>query len=380
MGYAKFAQNIYFAIRKFLANRVFYKRRGALHAPALRTARYVVLIMLTCLTFFTGTVCNAQSGPNSFYRPPSALNGRILIVPAGTTLEGRIESTIGSNKSHQGEHFSMRIASPVLANSSEVIIPAGSEILGEVVEAIPASKVPHEKGQPKATGKLRIQITSLKMPEGATYPMVASLIGEQSSGFNRFGNSKDPDLGGGIAYAGSESNFGAVAPRAQSNRRGRGARVLTKSEMMQDPVYGKNGAENGYGNNLAIRSLVKKNRNLFIYQGSPLSIRLNAPLKIGMSTSEGAASILQSPAHVSGETNIDNSESIPHRFSRLAPPSAPAAVQNDRQSNDLSSPPVAVPNVLPGILPDNPNLVIPPAKPANQPAIPPQNNQQVSPF
>lgn len=332
-------------------------------------------LVFVSIAFSIGTICSAQSGPNRFYGQPSTFAGKILVVPPGTTLEGRIESTIGSSKSHQGERFSMTISSPVLANGTDVIIPVGAEMLGDVVEAIPANKVPHEKGMPKPTGKLRVQISSLKMPDGTTYPLVASIIGEQPSQSSRYGHDQGQDLGGGIAYVGSENNFNAVAPRAQSSR-GR-PKVLTKDELMRDPIYGKNASDRSGNDHYAIRSLVKKNRNLFIYQGSPISIRLNAPLKIGIGASEGEASVMQSPAKVSGETNIDDSATTPHRFSRPVQPVTPQ-VSNDTAA---PAPPLAVPNVLPGILPDTPSLVLPPPTMQKMPAPPsPQNSSPVSPF
>jgi hypothetical protein len=350
------------------------------------TKRYVLTShkLHACLVFLslawgTATVCGAQSGPNRFYGQPSPLTGKILVIPPGTTLEGRIESTIGSKKSRQGERFSMTIFSPVLANGSDVIIPVGAEMLGDVVEAIPASKVPHDKRTAKPIGKLRVQISSLKMPDGTTYPLVASIVGEKPTRNSRYGNNQGPDLGGGIAYVGNENNFDAVAPRSQPSR-GR-PKVLTKSELMRDPIYGKNDSGNG-NNHYDIRSLVRKKRDLFIYKGSPISVRLNAALKIGMAASEGAASILEAPAKVTGDTNIDNSSSTPHRFIRPTPPAPPPvnAVIDKPLEASPASPPAIQPNVLPGILPDNPSLVLPAPGAQKVAPAPPPNNPQVSPF
>ncbi len=340
---------------------------------------YASLVSLS-LALAAATTCGAQSGPNRFYGQPSTLTGKILIIPAGTTLEGRIESTIGSSKSHQGERFSLTISSPVLANGSEVIIPVGSEILGDVVEAIPANKVPRQKGMVKPVGKLRVQISSLKMPDGATYPLVASIVGEKPTQANRYGNDEGPDLGTGVGFVGTENNFEAVAPRSQASR-GR-PKVLTRRELMSDPIYGKNSGD-GYGNGrYDIRSLVKKDRNLFIYKGSPVSVRLKAALKIGMGASEGEASILQSPAKINNEPESNDFSSSPHRFTRPAPPAPPPVVQVEKPVEAPPYvPPAVVPNVLPGILPDSPALVLPPPNSQKPPATPPpQSNQQVSPF
>src|SRR5271166_1084048 len=87
----------------------------------------------------------AQQPPQNYYKAASGLQGKTVFLPTGTTFEGRIEQTISSSKSHQGERFSIVIASPILGNGSDVIIPQGSKVLGEVVEAIPHDQVKHPK-------------------------------------------------------------------------------------------------------------------------------------------------------------------------------------------------------------------------------------------
>ncbi len=87
----------------------------------------------------------AQPGVSPYYKAPASYAGKTFVVPAGTTFEGRIQSTIGSSVSKQGTPFIITIPSPVLANGSDVLIPAGSEVLGEVVQAVPANAVPVEK-------------------------------------------------------------------------------------------------------------------------------------------------------------------------------------------------------------------------------------------
>src|SRR5262249_29208875 len=118
------------------------------------------------------------------------------------------------------------------------------------------------------------------MPDGTTFPMIASIVGEN----NFKGQGYNPELGGGVAYAGATSSFDLVAPSRYAISRGRrgsvGPRVVPKGEMLADPIMGKGGGtqQGNYG----IRSLIKKKRNLFIYQGSPLTVRLDGPLKMGI--------------------------------------------------------------------------------------------------
>jgi hypothetical protein len=319
----------------------------------------ILATTLLALAFFNSG--NYACGQNAYYNPPAALSGKTVIIPAGTTFEGRLESTIGSSVSRNGEQFTIEMTAPALANASDVLIPAGARILGEVVEAVPSSKVTHIKKE-KPFGKLRIQITALKMPDGTTFPMVGSLVGE-----NTFqGSGHNPDLGGGIAYTGSSPNFEAVSPARMAkyqmyqNMRGRGrgvpmSSVVTKNQMMADPILGKaGGSQQG---DFGIRSLVRKNRNLVIYKGSPLTVRLDSPFKMGIGVARNAATGLEAPVNPDAD---DYPGSGHRRFSPSAPPEA----------NDAST--AGGPDPLASILgkksaAPTPPTAAPPSSPGSQP-------------
>lgn len=276
------------------------------------------IVFSTMFSFSIASVLSsavfAQRGVSPYYEGAASYAGRTFVVPTGTTFEGRIESTIGSTVSKQGSIFTIRLTSPILANGSDVLIPAGALIEGEVVQAIPASEVPHVKHE-KSVGKLRVQITQLKMPDGMTYPIIASLVGEEAIANSMFqaGNVVNPVRGSGVAYVGTPTGFQLVTPgRAQFNPRTGAVRVITRNEMLNDPIMGQS-RETG---TTSMRSLVKKNRNLFIYEGSPLTVRLDAPLKLGVKTSAGEESALMhsgqfnqspqpgnAPPQVPGNTN-----------------------------------------------------------------------------
>jgi len=230
--------------------------------------------------------------------PSSAqeMGGKTVLIPAGTTFEGRIDSTIGSKVSRQGEKFTVTISSPLLANGSEVLIPAGSQVMGEVVEAVPSNKVPHVKNAPKPIGKLRTQLTGMRLPNGAVYPLIASVVADKSSQKFRGGGANQGRLGTGVAYVGSQGNFNAVSPN-NPNAGPRGSRggikVVTGDQLAKDPLLGL-GSNANFGSE--IRSLVKKKNDYFIYSGSPLSMRIDAPFKVGVAATAGAAAALDVPA------------------------------------------------------------------------------------
>jgi len=289
----------------------------------------------------------AQPGVSPYYKAPASYAGKTFIVPAGTTFEGRIESTIGSSVSKQGTPFIISISSPVLANGSDVLIPAGATVLGEVIQAVPANavpvtKVPHQKKE-KPVGKLRVQINALKMPDGMTYPMVASLMGEQAVAnpfnmYNQFGKNNNPVRGSGVAYFGTPTGFESVTPgAAHYDPRTGMSKVVTKTEMLNDPIMGR---EKDMNEKTAMRSLVKKNRNLFIYSGSPLTIRLEAPFKISIGSSAGEESALRMHAT---------------ELQRPTDNNAPAGTQSNTQAQGTPVPPPSgasgqtpfIPNIMP---------------------------------
>ncbi len=307
------------------------------------------------------------------YMGASSLHGKTVILPRGTTFEGRMDLTIGS-RSRQGQAFTISMAAPVLANGTDVLIPAGSQILGEVVEAIASGDVPHPKGM-KPTGKLRVQLSGLRTPDGVTYPLVASLAGETFSngGGGQGSQNANKNLGGGIGYVGSQASFEAVAPGMDAKRRGsgggQGPKVLTRSEIMRDPIYGidPNDNNNGSGQAPKIRSLVKKGRDIYIASGSPVSIKLDAPFKIGISQAAGAAAAL------TPQVDLNTDGTFGRRFVKQT---APPPQQQDQTVAPGENP-------LPGILPDVPHTVptynpAPPAAvaPPAAPAVQPMQAQQ----
>lgn len=246
-----------------------------------------VSLMVASLPVFTAQPgCAARRVQRTEYdknfRSPTTMSGKTVLIPIGTTFEGRVDTTLSSTQSHAGQSFNIVMSAPVLANGVDVVIPAGSKILGEVVEAVPSGRVPYKKKvQPKPRGKLRIQLTGLQTPDGVTYPMVASVAGEVDA---RGGSRKTP-LGTGVAYMGSSASFEAVAPgspgTARNQRAGQMSKVMKRKEMLKDTIYGLD-AERKYHEEALIRSLVLKKRDYWIFEGSPMTVRLNAPFKIGI--------------------------------------------------------------------------------------------------
>jgi len=262
------------------------------------------------------------------YRAPNSFHGKAVVLPIGTSFEGRIQSTIGSSASRPGERFSVEVSAPVLANGTEVLIPSGTEVIGEVVEAISSSRQPQQKGFPRPLGKLRVQLMSIHMPSGVTLPLVASLCGEASAN-QKGGGSGLTSRKSSVAYVGSQAGFDAVNPAMGNKRDPRTGKiaVIKREDILKDPILGEAANSGGGNNNSLVRSLVKRGRDLYIYSGSPLTVRLDAPLKISFAASSGQSSIdsavLEEPAPTRGKAG--------KRFAKERP--APEAEAQESSQN-----------------------------------------------
>lgn len=129
----------------------------------------------------------------------------VVNVPAGTVMEVELLEGLSSQTSEAGDIIRARVASDV-ATDGAVGIPAGSEILGVVTEAVPLGKV-------GGRAKLGLKFTDLVLPNGRTVPIDATLV-QQGTSETR----KDAATIGGAAAG------GAILGRVLSKKdRGRGA-------------------------------------------------------------------------------------------------------------------------------------------------------------
>lgn len=308
-----------------------------------------LLGMLALSTVSSAQAQVRQSEMSSFYQRPDTMHGKTVLIPAGTTFEGRIDTTI-SSRGRTGQSFSIILASPLIANGVDVIIPAGAQVLGEVVEAIPSGDLPRKKGQPKPVGKLRVQLTTLKMPDGMTYPLVGSIAGE-TIGTAKHAKS-NPQLGGGVAFMGSQSSFAQVAPHALNRLRNYGSSgaVMGKAELLRHPLYGRDQEHQNSSGREIIRSLVRKGNNLYIFAGSPLTVHLDAPFKLGVPSAPVGTALL---APTFGQAELESGARSKRRFARTGnTPNNNGAIKNVPSTSVPLSPQR---NPLPGILPDKPS-------------------------
>ena len=92
-------------------------------------------------------------------RPPPTPS---VVVPAGTRLRVRLTQQLGSKLSEEGQRFDAALSSPVVVKGASVI-PAGTSVVGTVVEA-------HPSGRFKGGASLVVELNSIRL-NGRTYPI-----------------------------------------------------------------------------------------------------------------------------------------------------------------------------------------------------------------
>ena len=101
---------------------------------------YRRLALFTSLLLFlwTSVACSTKpTGENAEDSATSHIFGnKQVTLPAGTVVTVRLASAVGSKLSTNGDHFSATIARPVEVDG-KVVLPAGAEALGKVLEAVP---------------------------------------------------------------------------------------------------------------------------------------------------------------------------------------------------------------------------------------------------
>lgn len=112
----------------------------------------------------------AEAAPEPDAVEPEAVEPRretvALTVPAGTLLEIEFLDTVGSAESASGDDFRARVSRDVVVDGL-VAVPAGSQILGTVVEAVPLKKV-------GGKARLALDFRRLELPSGESVALAAS--------------------------------------------------------------------------------------------------------------------------------------------------------------------------------------------------------------
>lgn len=169
-----------------------------------------------------------------------------VTVESGTVFSVELLERLSSATSRPGEIFRARITSDV-QQDGRVVIPAGSEVVGEVTEAVPLRKV-------GGRAKLAVRFTDLILPTGSSAPIDASFVGQGKS-----------ETGRDAATIGGAAAGGAIL-----------GRVLNKGDRSKGAVIG---AILGAAVGTAVASRTP-GEEVIIDEGAVVDLKLDAPVEI----------------------------------------------------------------------------------------------------
>jgi hypothetical protein len=161
------------------------------------------------ILLFASVGCSTKpAGENTEASATSSTSGnKQVALPAGTVVTVRLSSVVGSKISAKGDHFSAIVATPVQVGG-KVVLPAGTEALGKVVEAVP-------QGRFKGAAVLRLVLETVTLDKDS-YDVQTSAISRYQKGKGKRtatfigGGAGGGALIGGLAGGGKGALIGAA--------------------------------------------------------------------------------------------------------------------------------------------------------------------------
>lgn len=119
---------------------------------------------------------------NYNYNQGFPLQGKVSVVPLGTSFQVVAGTTVSSSASQVGEMFTATLAEAVNVNGQEVI-PAGSQVIGQVTYVEPAGRI-------GKNAKMDVRFTSIKLANGVKVPIAAKVVTVDKTGTLKGGSLK----------------------------------------------------------------------------------------------------------------------------------------------------------------------------------------------
>ena len=176
-------------------------------------------------------------------------------LPAGTTLQVQMTTTLSTKVNQNGDEWSGRVVEPVFGKGRE-IVPAGSTVDGRVTYV-------REPGRAKGPAQMRLIAESITTPDHVKYVIVASLQDAQGAGDAKVQGQEGTIQGPGKddKSAAKEAGIGA----------GAGAGIGALAHGGVGALYGA-----GIGAAAAVvHTLVKRHKDLILPQGTELTFTLS---------------------------------------------------------------------------------------------------------
>ena len=187
------------------------------------------------------------------------LRGKVVVAPAGARFDASIVTTLSSEINRIGDIVTATVANPLVVGS-DVLIPSGSQIIGQVVNVIPAKRFMAGSG-----GQIEMRFTSIQTPDGQRYPLSASVDTTQFKLQAETGGSRvAKSVGKAAVGAGLGAALGTAIGAIAGGMPGRGA---------------WSGAAIGGGAG-ALTALASKGKELIIQSGTQVPVILDQSLQV----------------------------------------------------------------------------------------------------
>lgn len=203
----------------------------------------------------------SNSYGSSYYTPDNNgyyLQGRVISIPKGTLMTVQTNQPISSYGTRVGDTISATLESDVFVNDM-VAIPAGTQILGQVANVVPASHLGKH-------GTIDVRFDSVKLTDGRTIPMRAHIVTQDQSGVLK-GDSYLMDIAKGVGIAGVSTGVGTLMGTAAGGLLG---------SVGTGALFGLGvGALGGMG-----YAVARKGKEVVLPAGSRMSLMVDMPVTV----------------------------------------------------------------------------------------------------
>lgn len=229
------------------------------------TSLLAASILLTPVTAFADGIVQLSPLNNSTTSSPASitgahdeaipLRGRISTIPKGTTMMIKLDQPVSSFSTNMGDAISATLESDIYANDA-VIVPAGSEMLGQVANVSRAGRLGKH-------GEIDVRFFSIKTPDGVVVPIRAHVITKDESGILK-GNSYTMDVFKGVGITAGSTVLGAALGTASGSLLG----SVTTGVLFGTAMGGIAGAT---------YALMRQGKDVVIPSGARLSVVADQP-------------------------------------------------------------------------------------------------------
>jgi len=187
-------------------------------------------------------------------------------LPAGTALQLKLNNSLSTRSSQQGDSFTANVTSPVYSPDGQtLLVPQGSTVEGHVLSV-------QRSGSVAGKSQLQLNFEQLRLPDGTVLPMRAGVSQVNPSA----------GVGGAITGTPSATAEGGVQKSQTRNTVGTAAAGGAVGAIIGAIAGGGKGAGIGglVGAGLGVVLASTKGGNLDLPAGTPLTITLNQPVQI----------------------------------------------------------------------------------------------------